>query len=72
MHDVNQQVLFFDDLQNQLQDFPHENIIIGGDFNCALTQSDEKGGNTVTRKLSVMNEIKRICELYDFATYGAR
>ena len=27
---VNQQVLFFKDLQNQLQEFPHENIIIGG------------------------------------------
>ena len=64
-NDVNQQVLFFNDLQNQLQEFPHENIIIGGDFNCALTQSDKKGGNTVTRKLSVINEIKRLCELYD-------
>ena len=29
-NDVNQQVLFFKDLQNQLQEFPHENIIIGG------------------------------------------
>lgn len=64
-NDVNQQVLFFNDLQNQLQEFPHENIIIGGDFNCALTQSDKKGGNTVTRKLPVINEIKKLCELYD-------
>ena len=61
-NDVN---LFFKDLQNQLQEFPHENIIIGGDFNCALTQCDKKGGNPVTRKLSVINEIKKLCELYD-------
>ena len=47
--------------------FPHENIIIGGDFNCALTQFDKKGGkfNNVTRKPLVINEIKRLCELYD-------
>jgi len=45
LYDVNQQVSFFKDLQNQLQEFPHENIIIGGDFNCALTQCDKKGGN---------------------------
>ena len=64
-NDVSQQVLFFNDLQNHLQDFPHENIIIGGDFNCALTQCDKKGGSAVTRKLSVINEIKKLCELYD-------
>ena len=64
-NDVSQQVLFFNDLQNHLQDFPHENIIIGGDFNCALTQCDKNGGSAVTRKLSVINEIKKLCELYD-------
>ena len=64
-NDVNQQVLFLKDLQNQLQEFPHENIIIGGDFNCALTQCNKRGGNPVTRKLSVINEIKKLCELYD-------
>ena len=63
-NDVSQQVLFFNDLQNHLQDFPHENIIIGGDFNCALTQCDKNGGSAVTRKLSVINEIKKLCELY--------
>ena len=64
-NNVSQQGLFFKDLQNQLQEFPHENIIIGGDFNCALTQCDKRGGNPVTRKLSVINEITKLCELYD-------
>ena len=58
-NDVNQQVHFFKDLQNQLQEYPHDNIIIGGDFNCALTQRDKKGGNSVTRKGPVINEILR-------------
>ena len=53
-NDVYQQVLFFNDLQKQLQEFPLENIIIGGDFNCGLTQCDQKGGNVVTRKLPVI------------------
>ena len=65
LYDVNQQVSFFKDLQNQLEEFPHENIIIGGDLYCALTQCDKKGGNPTTRKLSVINEINKLCELYD-------
>jgi len=31
-NDVNQQVHFFKELQDQLQEYPHENLIIGGDF----------------------------------------
>ena len=50
-NDVNQQVSFFEDLENQLQEFPHEKIIIGGHLNCALTECDKKGGNPATRKL---------------------
>ncbi|KAL9962045.1 hypothetical protein ACROYT_G031110 [Oculina patagonica] len=64
-NDVNQQVHFFKGLQNQLQEYPHDNIIIGGDFNCALTQRDKKGGNPVTRKGPVIDEINNLCELYD-------
>ena len=33
--------------------------------NCALTQRDKEGGNPVTRKLSVINEINKLCELYN-------
>ena len=64
-NDINQQVHFFKELQDQLQEYPHENLIIGGDFNCALTQRDKEGGNPVTRKLSVINEINKLCELYN-------
>ena len=64
-NDVNQQVHFFKELQDQLQEYPHENIIIGGDFNCALTPRDKEGGNPVTRKLPVIIEINRLCNLYN-------
>ena len=53
---VHVQVHFFKELQDQLQEYPHENIIIGGDFNCALTPRDKEGGNPVTRKLQVLTK----------------
>ena len=46
-NDTNQQVAFFKDLQNRLADYAQENIIVAGDFNCALTEKDKKGGNSV-------------------------
>jgi len=62
---VNQQVSFFKELQEQLQEFSKENIIIGGDFNCTLSEKDKKGGNPSNRKHAVVNEIKKLCNLYD-------
>ena len=41
-NDVNQQVSFFKELQEQLQEFSEETIIIGGDFNCTLSKSIKK------------------------------
>ena len=41
-NDANQQVTFFKELENQLEDFAQENIIIAGDFNCALSENDKK------------------------------
>ena len=46
-NDVNQQVTFFKELENGLDDFSQENIIIAGDFNCALSGNDKKRGNPV-------------------------
>ena len=38
--DASQQVTYFKELENQLEDFSQENIIIAGDFNCALSEND--------------------------------
>ncbi|CAH3045185.1 unnamed protein product [Porites lobata] len=46
-NDAKQQVTFFKELENQLEDFAQENTIIAGDFNCALSENDKKGGNPV-------------------------
>ena len=64
-NDINQQVSFFKELQEQLQEFSEENIIIGGDFNCTLSEKDKKGGNPSNRKHALVKEIKKLCNLYD-------
>lgn len=39
--------------------------INGGDFNCALTQCEKKGGTPTTGERQVINEIKKPGKLYD-------
>ena len=63
-NDTNQQVTcsLFKDLNQHQQEFCEEKIhvIIGGDYNCALSSKDKQGGNPVT--------IKRNQTLMQFAT----
>lgn len=44
-NDANQQMTFFKDNQDLLAAFTQENIIIVGDFNCALSVKGKKGGS---------------------------
>ena len=64
-NDANQQVTFFKELENQLEDFAQENIIIAGDFNCALSENDKKGGNPVWKKSIVIKEVQHLANLYN-------
>ena len=48
-------------MQHKLQDFTEEKVIIGGNFNCALSDKDKKGGNPVARKAQVIREIEQLC-----------
>ena len=63
-NDINQQVLFFKEVQKLLGKFAQETIIIGGDFNCALSPNDKEGGNPTSKKLPViLSEIDNLCHL---------
>ena len=64
-NDVNQQVVFLKELQGHFQEFSEETMIIGGDFNCTLSEKDKKGGNPSSRKHAVVKEINKLCNLYD-------
>ena len=60
-NDANQQISFFKEIQQQLQDFPEEIIGIDGDINCTLAEKDKRGGNNSNRKNLVVEEIKKLC-----------
>ena len=64
-NDANQQVKFFTKLNLQLQEFALENIIIGSDFNCPLSQKDKISGNPATRKASVIKQIENFCDSHN-------
>ena len=64
-NDVKQQVAFFKELQGHLQEFSEETMIMGGDFNCTMSDKDKKGGNPSNRKHEVVEEINKLCNLYD-------
>ena len=64
-NDPTKQVLFFERLQQHLEPFTDEHIVVGGDFNCALTEKDKKGGNPVSKKASVIKEINQLCYAYN-------
>ena len=66
-NDANQQVTFFKELQNRLADYVEENIIVAGDFNCALSEKDKKGGNTVQKKARAIKEINHFIHLYNLS-----
>ena len=59
-NDVAQQVSFFKRLYQQLEEFAQDTIVIGGDFNCALTPNGKRGGNPVSKKAVVIQEINTL------------
>ena len=65
-NDVAQQVSFFKRLNQQLEEFAQDTIVIGGDFNCALTSNDKRGRKPVSKK-SVIQEINTLCDLYNLS-----
>ena len=44
----NTQVMFFKQLRSLLEQFPSDNIIVGGDFNCPFSKIDKEGGRNVS------------------------
>ena len=63
-NDSSQQVQFFHSIQQKLENYADENIIIGGDFNCPLSALDKLGGRAVDYKKSVIDKISQLSTLY--------
>ena len=64
-NDLAQQVKFFDGLKSKLVKYANESIIVGGDFNCALTPSDKRGGCSVEKKGAAVQAISNLCRILD-------
>ena len=60
-NDISQQIKFYQDLNQTLSGFSDCNLIIGGDFNCALTPKDRKSVKQHSNKPTVINEIEHLC-----------
>ena len=65
-NDQTQQVLFFNRLlQQHLEPFADEHIVVGGDFNRALTEKDKKGRHPLSKKAPVIKDINQLCDAYN-------
>ena len=64
-NDLAQQVNFFNNITCKLSRYVNENIIVGGDFNCALTPCDKSGGCPIGKKSSVIQAISNLCGTLD-------
>ena len=54
-NDQRQQIHFLRDLSNSvLNNYANETLVLGGDFNCALTEVDKRGGRSVELKKAVI------------------
>lgn len=57
-NDQEQQCIFFHKVSEIVDKLaPNKNVIIGGDFNCCLSELDKNGGQTIRKKMSVINTI---------------
>ena len=64
-NDTSSQTTFIRRVQNLLQQFPEENIIIGGDFNCPFAKDDKEGGRDLSSKKNVVVEVKLLLSNLD-------
>ena len=66
-NDVSQQAQFFEKVMNKLLNYTDENIIIGGDLNCPLTELDKIGGKPVENKKRVRDKISQLSDLHEYS-----
>ena len=65
-NDQTQQVHFLRDLSHSvLNSYANETLVLGGDFNCALTELDKRGGRSIELKKSVIKEINNLIIAHD-------
>ena len=65
-NDQTQQIHFLRDLSHSvLNSYANETLVLGGDFNCALTELDKRGGRSIELKKLVIEEINNLIIAHD-------
>ena len=65
-NDQQQQVKFLRDLSTSvLNQVVNEKVLVGGDFNCALSNLDKRGGRSFGSKKTVIQEINQLKNTFD-------
>ena len=63
-NDNTSQITFFSKLNHTLLQYANMQIILAGDFNCALSSLDKAGGTSIERKQPVIREIFNLCSIH--------
>ena len=64
-NDTSSKIIFIRHVQNLLQQFSGENIIIDGDLNCPFAKDDKEGGRDLSFKKNVVAELKLLLSSLD-------
>ena len=64
-NDQNAQLSFYNNAFSLLQPYANESKILSGDFNCCMTSKDKDGGEPVTVKQPVINQIENLAKSFN-------
>ena len=65
-NDQTQQIHFLRDLSySVLNNYANKTLVLGGDFNCALTELDKRGGRSIELKKLIIEEISNLIIAHD-------
>jgi len=70
-NDISQQIKLYQEVNQTLRRFSDSNLIIGGDFNCALTPKARKSAKQGSNKHAVIKEIGNLCSNFALTDIGA-
>ena len=64
-NDQNQQANFFDKIIDPIPRSSTNNILLGGDYNCPLTEVDKVAGSDILLKKRIIQAIHELCNSFD-------
>ena len=70
-NNTSQQIKFFQELNKTLTNYADNNLITGGDFNCALMPKDRKSVKQATNKHMSSKKLEISAHILTLLTFGA-